>query len=207
MTDIKSGNLQERPRTGRPRAFDPEQAVATAMRLFWEKGYDTVGVAELSQTIGINPPSLYAAYGSKRALFQRALDHYAATQAQFFGRLASLDGPAFDTLVAVLEAAARSCTADRSARGCLVMDSTRNCADPDARALTAGVRAGVRENARRLIAAERPEVAETGADYFMFILTAISASAVDGATFDHLRRDLGLAKSGLAALLDARSQG
>lgn len=171
------------------------------MRLFWEKGYDTVGVAELSQSIGVNPPSLYAAYGSKRALFLRALEHYADTQAQFFGRLKGADGPAFETLVAVLEAAALSCTADRTARGCLVMDSTRNCADPEARALTANIRADVRENARRLIARDRPEAAEAGADYFMFVLTAISATAVDGAKLDQLRRDLELAKSGLRGLL------
>lgn len=198
MTDIK-----EPRRAGRPRAFDAEQGVATAMRLFWEKGYDTVGVAELSQSIGINPPSLYAAYGSKRALFERALDHYAATQAQFFGRLRDADGPAFETLVTVLQAAALSCTADRTARGCLVMDSTRNCADPEARALTANIRADVRQNVLRLISRDRPDAAEAGADYFMFVLTAISASAVDGTPRDGLMRDLSLAETGLRALLPA----
>ena len=198
MTDIK-----EARRSGRPRAFDPEKGVATAMRLFWEKGYDAVGVAELAQTIGINPPSLYAAFGSKKALFERTLDHYAATQAQFFGRLANPDGPAFETLVGVLEAAALSCTADRSARGCLVMDSTRNCAEPEVRALTAEVRAQVRDSARSLVARERPSAAEAGADYFMFLLTAISASAVDGASREKLLRDLDLSKTGLKAVLEA----
>lgn len=196
MTDTK-----EMRRAGRPRGFDAEAAVAVAMRLFWEKGYDGVGVAELAQSIGINPPSLYAAFGSKKALFQRALEHYARAQGAFFGRLAAPDAPAFETLVAVLEAAAQSCTTDRTARGCLVMDSTRNCADAGIRALTGDIRAEVHKNARRLVAATRPEVAEAGADYFIFVLTAISASAVDGAPLERLQRDLELSKAGLRAVL------
>lgn len=188
-------------RMGRPRGFDAEAGVATAMRLFWEKGYDSVGVAELAQVIGINPPSLYAAFGSKKELFQRVLQLYAATQGQFFERLVTSDGPAYDALVEVLEAAAMSCTSDRSARGCLVMDSTRNCADPAVRALTAEIRAQVRRDACALIAREHPEAAERTADYFMFVLTAVSASAVDGAPLAQLQQDLRVATSGLRAML------
>ena len=171
------------------------------MRLFWEKGYDAVGVAELAQSIGINPPSLYAAFGSKRELFQRALGHYAATQGQFFGWLEAPGAPALETLMRVLEQAARSGTSDAAARGCLALDGTRNCTDPAARALTAEVRAGLREKARALVAREHPETAEAAADYFMFVLAAISASAIDGVPLPRLIADIGLAGRGLRALL------
>lgn len=197
MTDTK-----EARRAGRPRAFDPEKGVATAMRLFWEKGYDAVGVAELAQTIGINPPSLYAAYGSKKDLFARAVAHYAATQGQFFARLDGT-GPAYETIIGVLQEAARAGTSDAVARGCLVLDGTRNCVDAGARALTAEVRAGLRGKARALIARERPAVAEAGADYFMFVLTAISGSAIEGVPQEKLMEDIALAARGLRALLAA----
>ncbi|MCY1127976.1 TetR/AcrR family transcriptional regulator [Frigidibacter sp. RF13] len=187
-------------RSGRPRAFDPEAGVAAATRLFWEKGYDAVGVAELAQTIGINPPSLYAAYGSKRELFARAVAHYAGTQGRFFARL-DADGPAYETLISVLEDAARAGTGDATARGCLVLDGTRNCTDSGARALTAEVRAGLREKAHALIARDRPEVADSAADYFMFVLTAISGSAIDGVPLDRLMQDIALAGQGLGAML------
>ena len=64
---------------GRPRTFDSEAAVAIALRLFVAKGYEGVSTAELAATMGIKPPSLYAAFGNKEALFRRAMETYAAS--------------------------------------------------------------------------------------------------------------------------------
>lgn len=61
---------------GRPRAFDREAALAQAMRLFWQKGFEATSVADLTTAMGIASPSLYAAFGSKEALYAEALDHY-----------------------------------------------------------------------------------------------------------------------------------
>jgi AcrR family transcriptional regulator len=47
-----------------------------AMRVFWRMGYEGASVAELTKAMGINAPSLYAAFGSKESLFRAALDHY-----------------------------------------------------------------------------------------------------------------------------------
>src|SRR3954471_8982573 len=69
-----------RPR-GRPRRFDPEQAVATAQRRFQARGYDAVSVAALTEALGINPPSFYAAFGSKAGLYARILDRWTDTEA------------------------------------------------------------------------------------------------------------------------------
>ncbi|WP_459614246.1 TetR/AcrR family transcriptional regulator [Bordetella sp. 2513F-2] len=66
-----------RPRArGRPRAFDREAALAQATRLFWTKGYEATSIADLTEAMGIGSPSLYAAFGSKEALYAEALDHY-----------------------------------------------------------------------------------------------------------------------------------
>ena len=77
---------------GRPRAFDMDQALNQALHVFWEKGYDGASVADLSEAIGINPPSLYAAFGNKDALFKKALDRYEAKRDHHGGGLRRSDG-------------------------------------------------------------------------------------------------------------------
>jgi AcrR family transcriptional regulator len=62
---------------GRPRSFDVEQALEQAMQVFWRLGYEGASLAELTKAMGINSPSLYAAFGSKEGLFKAVLDHYA----------------------------------------------------------------------------------------------------------------------------------
>jgi AcrR family transcriptional regulator len=69
-------------RRGRPRAFDRALALARATRLFWVKGYEATSIADLTQAMGIGAPSLYAAFGSKEALYAEALRHYEATYEQ-----------------------------------------------------------------------------------------------------------------------------
>ncbi|MGH7005174.1 MAG: TetR/AcrR family transcriptional regulator, partial [Alphaproteobacteria bacterium] len=64
------------PPRGRPRAFDCDAALESAMRVFWEKGYDGASMADLTGAMRINAPSLYAAFGSKAGLFQAAVELY-----------------------------------------------------------------------------------------------------------------------------------
>ena len=62
--------------TGRPRAFDVDRALDRALEVFWRKGYQGASLPDLTRAMGINRPSLYAAFGNKEALFRRAIDRY-----------------------------------------------------------------------------------------------------------------------------------
>jgi TetR/AcrR family transcriptional repressor for divergent bdcA len=77
---------KSRPR-GRPRRFDPDQAVTTAQQLFHARGYDAVSVADVTEALGINPPSFYAAFGNKAGLYTRVLDRWTSTEAIPLGDL------------------------------------------------------------------------------------------------------------------------
>src|ERR1700736_6971256 len=62
---------------GRPRAFDIDGALDLAMQVFWRQGYEGTSLSDLTKAMGINRPSLYAAFGNKEELFRKALDRYA----------------------------------------------------------------------------------------------------------------------------------
>lgn len=64
---------------GRPRVFDRDAALATAMKLFWVKGYEATSITDLTTALGIGSTSLYAAFGSKEQLYAEALELYSST--------------------------------------------------------------------------------------------------------------------------------
>jgi len=63
-------------RRGRPRAYDPEVALAKATDIFWAQGFAGASLDDLSAATGMNRPSLYGAFGDKQTLFRSALDRY-----------------------------------------------------------------------------------------------------------------------------------
>src|SRR5260370_25199629 len=82
-------------RIGRPRSFDTDAALDRALQVFWRKGYEGATLSDLTKAVGVNRPSLYAAFGGKEALFRKALDRY-------------LNGPAPYTQEALKEPTARA---------------------------------------------------------------------------------------------------
>ena len=64
---------------GRPREFDRDAALEAAMLLFWRKGFAATSMSDLCDAMGISSPSLYAAFGSKEALYLEAVEHYVRT--------------------------------------------------------------------------------------------------------------------------------
>jgi len=174
----------DKSRGGRPWSFDREAAVETAMRLFWRSGYEGVSIADLTQEIGVAPPSLYAAFGSKAGLYKEALDRYE----EKFGSLdlGSVDKAASlaEAVRALLTGAVRAVTDPDRERGCMISSGTIAC-HPD-HALIARDAAARRDAMRERIAtalapfAPGAEASRLGR-YLSAVLQGISIQARDGA--------------------------
>jgi AcrR family transcriptional regulator len=127
-------NENPRPR-GRPQNFDRDQVLDRAVDTFWAKGYTAASLEDLTTNMGINRPSLYAAFGNKHDLFMKAIDRYAAT----IGRQpldAFLEEPDIRRAVeAYFETTVRCVTSPNRPRGCLIMNvaGERAANDPEVR--------------------------------------------------------------------------
>ena len=111
---------------GRPRSFDRQAALERAMEVFWDRGYQAASMTDLTEAMGINSPSLYAAFGSKEALYREAVEHFAATESDEI--LAPLrNAPtAREALEGYLIASAWTFTRPGRPPGCMVVLSAVN---------------------------------------------------------------------------------
>ena len=185
---------------GRPRQFNPDEAVATAQRLFHEKGYDALSVADLTKALGINPPSFYAAFGSKAGLYARILDRYAVTGAIPLLDILGADRPLAESLAEVLVEAARYYAADATASGCMVLEGTR-CNDPEARDAALGFHNAAQDVIRKAIAERYPQEADRVTDFVCTTMAGLSASARHGQGLDRLLATAQLAGKALVDIL------
>ncbi|MCC4248026.1 MULTISPECIES: TetR/AcrR family transcriptional regulator [Microbacterium] len=169
--------------TGRPRSFDRDAALAVAVELFWRQGFDRTSIAELTEATGVNPPSLYAAFGDKKSLFEEAAGVYFARTCEGFDAAAAL--PDTRTAMArVLDDTARAHTDTTTPPGCLLLTEPRLSLQRAAlhdrlrRRLDQGVRDG-----------DLPAATDTDAlaTYFLAVLRGMSGLARDGGTFDEVR--------------------
>jgi AcrR family transcriptional regulator len=87
-------------KTGRPISFDRDAALEAAMLLFWQRGYEGTSIADLTHAMGINPSSIYAAFGDKHALFQLAVKRYMQLRAQY--AVKALEEPTLERFVRAL---------------------------------------------------------------------------------------------------------
>jgi AcrR family transcriptional regulator len=113
---------------GRPREFDTEKALELATELFWRKGYEGTSLFDLTGTLGITRPSLYAAFGNKEALFRLALDRYEARAGAY--RIKALQAPtAYEVAQRLLEGAAALHGDKNNPVGCLGVQGALACGD------------------------------------------------------------------------------
>ncbi len=133
-----------RRKTGRPLSFDREAALEQAMLSFWRHGYETTSITDLTAAMGITAPSIYAAFGDKRALFLEAMRRYAGDPAALRSDLAAAP-TARDAMHDMLVAAATTFTGERTPRGCLLASATASGseASADVRSAVAEVRLGI----------------------------------------------------------------
>jgi len=114
-------------RGGRPWSFDREKAVETAMRLFWRHGYEGVSIGDLTREIGIAPPSLYAAFGSKAELYREAVSRYEETLGCLdIASVKSAESLA-EAVRVLLEGAVRAVTDPDLERGCMISSGMVVC--------------------------------------------------------------------------------
>jgi AcrR family transcriptional regulator len=107
---------------GRPRAFDMDQALDQALHVFWEKGYEGTSIADLTKAMGINPPSLYAAFGNKETLFKKVLNRYEARRDEIFEE-AFAAPTARQAIGRLLESVAERLSGKDGPSGCLMVQA------------------------------------------------------------------------------------
>ncbi|MEE1827066.1 TetR/AcrR family transcriptional regulator [Streptomyces sp. BE20] len=190
-TGARAGAAQR----GRPRAFDREAALEQALRLFWERGYEVTSVADLTAVMGIRPPSLYAAFGDKRALFDEVVARYRESHGAYSARALAEEPTARAGVARMLREAAAEATDPDHPWGCLLISSTVNCTSPE---VVEAVRALRNANVRALESLIRADVAAghepAGADpaalaqFTATVVQGMSQRARDGATRAELER-------------------
>ncbi len=186
---------------GRPREFDIHQALDRALRVFWHKGYEGATLPELTRAMGINRPSLYAAFGSKEELFRQALDRYAEGPVAYF-RAALHEPTARAVAERLLEGTIEVVTGRRNPRGCLLVQGALACgeaAESVRRELVARRLAGevaLRKRFQRALADGDLSVDSDPADlarYIVAVMQGIAVQAASGASRAELRRVAALA--------------
>lgn len=191
-----SKRMNSRAKRGRPRAFDTERALDRALHVFWKKGYQGTSLSDLTRAMGINRPSLYAAFGNKQALFRTVLHRYTDGPASYVRK--ALDEPtALAVAERLLRGAADLLTGPRHPRGCLMVQGALSCgeeAEPIRRKLVSSRAAGEAEIRRRLERAKSEGDLPPGAipaDLARYIATVIhgmSVRAAGGASRAELQR-------------------
>lgn len=189
MTGAKS---QAKSR-GRPRGFDREAALRAAMEVFWREGYEGASMAELTKAMGINAPSLYAAFDSKEGLFLQAMRLYMELENADTWSVLSAAPTARDAIRLLLEHGARSLSRPDRPHGCLLILGDANTSlqnDTVHRHLCdwrRGAQSRFEERMRRGIAdGDLPAEADIQAmaAFYMTVLQGLSLRARDGATRD-----------------------
>jgi AcrR family transcriptional regulator len=189
---------------GRPRGFDMDEALDRALDVFWRKGYEGASICDLTEAMGINPPSLYAAFGNKEQLFRRALDRYTNLHEDFL-REALARPKAKDGIAALLAKTVEALTDKSNPPGCLLVQGIAGAGDhaqcirDELSARRAANEKMIRERLKRAKAdGELPESADPAAlaRFIATVTQGMAVQAAGGAT----RKDLAaVAQAAMAA--------
>lgn len=182
------------PSRGRPREFEVEEALAAALRVFWEKGYEAASLTDLTEAMGITRPSLYAAFGNKEALFKQTLDLYESEKLAYVRR--ALEAPTTRGVAdRIIQGTIENSTSE--CRGCLGVIASVGCSNQDS-----PIRQDVNDRARsaREAIVQRmqrgidegdftlPVEAEAMTRYLMAVLQGIAVQAGAGASREELQQ-------------------
>lgn len=176
---------------GRPRAFDREQALDLALQLFWAKGYEGTSLADLTTALGINAPSLYAAFESKPALYQASLNRYLAEQFKQLSAMLAKVSSAREGIANLLHNVAAQFTQVDRPPGCPVASGVLRCAEANEEIslFTAEHRRTVRAMIQQRLNSDcviglLPVTVDTNAlaGFYASVIQGMSVQAIDGAS-------------------------
>ena len=195
--------VQKSPaRRGRPRAYDPDAALARAVDAFWDAGFAATSLDDLTVATGMNRPSLYGAFGDKQALYRKALDLYRARTREALREAFGGDDPlrvalrnVYDTAISIY------LSGDNGARGCFIIGTAvaQAVTDADTRAALADALHEIDDAfAARIARAQRS--GELSADADPAKLAKLASAALYSLTI-HARAGEG--RSALDAIADA----
>jgi len=182
---------------GRPRSFDAEKALDRALKVFWRKGYEGASLSELTKAMGINRPSLYAAFGDKQALFRKALERYEQGPTAFIHE--ALAEPTARRMAErlLLGTAVGVCGVNGNPGGCMLVQgalAAGDSAEPVRRELAAHRQAAFTAITDRLWRAKKERDLPTDADpaalarYLMTVMNGMAVQSVSGASAADLRK-------------------
>jgi AcrR family transcriptional regulator len=179
-----------RPR-GRPRSFDRETALENAVEVFWKHGYEATSISDLTEAMGINPPSLYAAFGDKEKLFMEAIERYQQQRAEAIERAFEAEPTARGAVERLLKDTAERLNCCGEPRGCMLVMSVTNCSAESAHVQDAVAKRRLALKARLKARIDRavkegelPHGTDTTAltDFYGMVIQGMSLQARDGAT-------------------------
>jgi AcrR family transcriptional regulator len=116
---------------GRPRMFEREDALDRAVIAFWAKGYSGTTLDDLTESMGINRPSLYASFGGKHDLYMEAIDRYAMTYGCQPVKALQSETDIKKSVAAFLDASIRCVTSKDGPKGCLISTVAADDAEKD----------------------------------------------------------------------------
>lgn len=195
--NVKDKQITQKRKAGRPREFDREKALESAMQTFWEHGYEATSIALLRQATDLTSPQLYNAFKDKETLFKLALGRYLDQEAAFASEALQAPVPTRDALARLLERAAEVYTAPGKPRGCLFVTGAL-ATSPAAQTIAEELKvyrkqseAAIKAHLERGISrGDTPPNTDTAglAKYFAGVIHGMSIQARDGATTEELTR-------------------
>jgi AcrR family transcriptional regulator len=201
MTSKGLATPTSKPRSGRPRAFRREAALEAAMHVFWRHGYEGASLTALTTAMGINRPSLYAAFGDKAALFREAVTLYGTGPGRYVRR--ALGQPtARKVAETLLRGAAFAATEPSHPGGCLWVQGALVAgveAEPVRRMMAEVREGGITQIRERLQRARKEGDLPSNSDpealthYLISVMNGISVQGASGRSRDDLNRVADLA--------------
>ncbi|MGN9811789.1 TetR/AcrR family transcriptional regulator [Micromonospora sp. BQ11] len=200
------------PQRGRPRGFDAEAALERAVEVFWRQGYEGTSLSDLTAAMGINRPSLYAAYGGKEELFRKVVARY-ADQDMLYARNALARPTAYEVVAALLRDNVLAVTRSDRPAGCLSIQGGTACSTENttvagflAASRLAGEQALADRLARAVAEGDLPADADPAAlaRFVMIVTEGHAVHAAAGVSQADLLQAAEIALAGFAAASGAR---